>query len=462
MTGKYAVSMAHWGLGRVTESDVPHRCQAPYVDERFVCTCIHFAKPWRSGRTLIFAAMATIKPFRALRPHNQYAAQVASRPYDVLSSEEARKEAEGNLLSFLHVTKAEIDLPPDVDIHSEAVYQKAAENLQKLIETKVLFQDEQPCYYIYELAWQGRTQTGLVCVSPVEDYFNNVIRKHEFTRPEKEKDRIDHIRTTRAQTGNVFLACKDLDDLHAIFKHWIDQHIATYTFTASDGVTHAMWVVDDLATIDSITNLFAEKVPATYIADGHHRAASAAKVSKDLPDSEDAKYFLTTIFTADQLAILDYNRIAKDLNGLSNEEFLQKLAEAFEITKAESAVRPGGLHQFGMYLNGQWYNLTAKEGTYRNDPIGILDVTILQENVLDKLLGIQDPRTDNRIDFVGGIRGLGELQKRVDSGEAKVAFSLHPVSIQQLFDIADTGEVMPPKSTWFEPKLRDGLLTHRI
>lgn len=406
--------------------------------------------------------MATIKPFRALRPHNQYAAQVASRPYDVLNSEEARKEAEGNLLSFLHVTKAEIDLPSEVDIHSDAVYQKAAENLENFIEKKVLFQDEAPCYYIYELAWQGRTQTGLVCVSSVEDYFNDVIKKHEFTRPEKEKDRIDHMRTIRAQTGNVFLACKDLKDLDDLFELWKKQNNAEYLFTASDGVTHAIWVVNDLATIDIITNLFAEKVPATYIADGHHRAASAAKVSKDLPDSEDARYFLTTIFPANQLAILDYNRIAKDLNGLSNEDFLQKLSEVFDVTKAESAVRPEGLHQFGMYFNGQWYKLAAKEGTYRNDPIGILDVTILQETVLDKILGIQDPRTDNRVDFVGGIRGLGELEKRVDSGEAKVAFSLHPVSIQQLFDIADSGQVMPPKSTWFEPKLRDGLLTHRI
>jgi uncharacterized protein (DUF1015 family) len=406
--------------------------------------------------------MATIKPFRALRPHNQYAAQVASRPYDVLNSEEARKEAEGNLLSFLHVTKAEIDLPSDVDIHSDAVYQKAADNLQNLIEKKVLFQDENPCYYIYELAWKGRTQTGLVCVSSVEDYFNDVIKKHEFTRPEKEKDRIDHMRTIRAQTGNVFLACKDLKDLDDLFDLWKKQNNAEYLFTAADGVTHAIWVVNDLATIDIITNLFAEKVPATYIADGHHRAASAAKVSKDLPDSEDATYFLTTIFPANQLAILDYNRIAKDLNGLSNEEFIQKLSETFDVTKAEGAVRPESLHQFGMYFNGQWYSLTAKEGTYRNDPIGILDVTILQETVLDKILGIQDPRTDNRVDFVGGIRGLGELEKRVDSGEAKVAFSLHPVSIQQLFDIADSGQVMPPKSTWFEPKLRDGLLTHRI
>ena len=406
--------------------------------------------------------MAKIKPFRALRPHNEFAEQLASRPYDVLNSEEARKEAEGNLLSFLHVTKAEIDLPADVDIHSDAVYEKAKTNLRRLIEKKVLFQDDQPCYYIYELAWKGRTQTGLVCVSSVEDYFNDVIKKHEFTRPEKEKDRIDHMRTIRAQTGNVFMACKDSKELNDIFAHWKKHNNAEYFFTADDEVTHAIWVVNAVATIDAITNLFKEKIAFTYIADGHHRAASAAKVSKDLEESEDAKYFLTTIFPANQLAILDYNRIAKDLNGLSDEQFMQKLSEQFEVKKAEGQVQPKELHQFGMYLNGQWYELKAKEGSYRNDPIGILDVTILQENLLDKILGIQDPRTDKRIDFVGGIRGLGELEKRVTEGEAKVAFSLHPVSIQQLFDIADSGQVMPPKSTWFEPKLRDGLLTHLI
>jgi uncharacterized protein (DUF1015 family) len=406
--------------------------------------------------------MAKIKPFRALRPHNEYAAQVASRPYDVLNSEEAKKEAGDNLLSFLHVTKSEIDLPADIDIHSEQVYEKAKDNLQKFIQKKILFQEEKPCYYIYELAWKGRTQTGLVCVSSVEDYFNDVIKKHEFTRPEKEKDRIEHMRTIRAQTGNVFLACKDLKDLNDVFDRWKDQNTAEYFFTANDGVTHTIWVVNAIATIDIVTNLFNEKIPFTYIADGHHRAASAAKVSQQLSDSEDAKYFLTTIFPANQLAILDYNRVIKDLNGLSEEELLQKLDEQFTVEKATASVSPKELHQFGMYLNKQWHLLTVKEGSYKSDPIGILDVTILQENVLDKLLGIKDPRTDTRIDFIGGIRGLSELEKRVDSGEMKVAFSLHPVSIQQLFDIADSGNVMPPKSTWFEPKLRDGLLTHLI
>ena len=406
--------------------------------------------------------MAIIKPFRALRPHNEFAVQVASRPYDVLNSAEARTEAADNRLSFLHVTKPEIDLPEGTDPYSDAVYAKAKENLDQFIQRHVLFQDEKPCYYIYELGWKGRTQTGLVCVSSVADYFNDVIRKHEFTRPEKEQDRINHMRISRAQTGNVFLACKDLKELDDVLEQWKKQNNAVYTFTADDKVTHAVWVVDAISTIDIITNLFREKIPFTYIADGHHRAASAAKVSQQLPDSKEAEFFLTTIFPANQLAIMDYNRVLKDLNGLSDEDFLNRLNEQFTVEKAEAAVRPGSLHQFGMYLNNQWYTLTAKEGSFRSDPIGILDVTILQENLLDKLLNIKDQRTDKRIDFVGGIRGLEELEKRVNSGEMKLAFSLYPVSIQQLFDIADSGNVMPPKSTWFEPKLRDGLLTHLI
>ncbi|MEI6947943.1 DUF1015 family protein [Paraflavisolibacter sp. H34] len=406
--------------------------------------------------------MSVIKPFRALRPHNEFAAQVASKPYDVLNSEEARKETEGDLLSFLHVTKSEIDLPADVNLYSNEVYEKAKSNLQKFIDEKVLFQDEQPAYYIYELQWKGRRQTGLVCASSVKDYFDDVIKKHEFTRPEKEQDRINHMRVIGAQTGNVFLACKDIKELNDIFDHWKKHNVAEYDFTAPDGVQHTIWVVNSPATVDVITNLFKEKVPFTYIADGHHRAASAAKVSRELPDSEDAQYFLTTIFPANQLAILDYNRVVKDLNGLTNEEFLKKLEEDFTVEKSETAVSPARLHQFGLFLGNTWYTLTAKEGTYKNDPIGVLDVTILQDNVLSKILNIQDPRTDKRLDFVGGIRGLGELEKRVKSADMKAAFSLYPVSIQQLFDIADSGNVMPPKSTWFEPKLRDGLLTHLI
>ncbi|MEJ7912210.1 MAG: DUF1015 family protein [Chitinophagaceae bacterium] len=406
--------------------------------------------------------MASIQPFKALRPHQEYAAQVASKPYDVLNSEEARTETAGNLLSFLHVTKAEIDLPADIDIHSKEVYSKAAENLQHFIRNKILFQEEKACYYIYELGWKGRTQTGLVCVSSVDDYFNDIIKKHEFTRPEKETDRIEHMRAIEAQTGNVFLACKDSKELNDVFEHWKKSNTAEYSFTAMDAVSHTIWVVDAAATIDIITNLFKEKIPFTYIADGHHRAASAAKISQLLPDAPEAGYFLTTIFPANQLAILDYNRLSKDLNGLSNEDFLQKLAMHFTIQKKAAAFSPPALHSFGMFLNNQWYELVAKEGSYRTDPIGILDVTILQENILDQILGISDPRTDNRVDFVGGIRGLSELEQRVTSGAAQVAFSLYPVSIRQLFDIADNGEVMPPKSTWFEPKLRDGLLTHLL
>ena len=427
--------------------------------------------------------MANIKPFRALRPHNEFAELVASRPYDVLNREEAREEAAGNPHSFLHVTKSEIDFDVEVDIHSEVIYKKAAQNLQHLIDKKILFFEDKPCYYIYELGWKGRHQTGLVCVSSIEDYFNEVIKKHEFTRPEKEQDRINHIATTRAQTGNVFMACKDLKELNDIFVHCKKHNNAEYHFTGDDEVSHAIWVINAQATIDVITHLFKEKVEATYIADGHHRAASAAKVSRLLnekfvetqtsaeaapaivsPQSHqevgDANYFLTTIFPAGQLAILDYNRLAKDLNGLSNEAFLTKLNENFDVEKREASVSPSQLHAFGMYLNNQWYRLTAKPGTFITDPIGILDVTILQENILHAILGIKDPRTDKRIDFVGGIRGLNELKTRVDNGDGAVAFSLYPVSIQQLFDIADSGNVMPPKSTWFEPKLRDGLLTH--
>lgn len=404
--------------------------------------------------------MAVIRPFRALRPHNQYAAQVASRPYDVLNRDEAAREAEGNLLSFLHVTKSEIDLPADVDVHSAEVYQKAKENLQHLIERKVLFQDEKPCYYIYELAWKGRTQTGLVCISSVDDYNNGQIKKHEFTRPEKEKDRIDHMTALEAQTGNVFLACRDNHLLGETLEHWKAHNLAEYSFMADDGVSHAIWVVNELATIDAITHLFEEHIPFTYIADGHHRAASAAKVSQQFAGNEDAQYFLTTIFPANQLAILDYNRVVSDLNGKTEEDFLAELESDFVVERSASAVKPDQLHMFGMYLNRQWYKLTSKENTFSNDPVGVLDISILSNNVFDKLLNIKDQRTDKRIDFVGGIRGLEELEKRVNSGEMRVAFSFYPVSIHQLFDIADSGEVMPPKSTWFEPKLRDGLLTH--
>ena len=414
--------------------------------------------------------MATTKPFNALRPKPELVKQVASRPYDVLNSEEAREEAKNNPHSFLHVTKSEIDLPVNIDTHSHAVYQKAKENLQQFIHDGILFSEEKPCYYIYQLVMPARagtdgnerSQTGLVCVSSVEDYFNNVIRKHEFTRPEKEKDRIDHMLTIGAQTGNVFLAYRDVSELNNLINEWKATHQPVYDFVADDTVQHIIWIVNDDDKINSITGLFAAKVPNTYIADGHHRAASAAKVSRQLPGNENAKYFLTTIFPASELTILDYNRVIKDLNGLTKENFISRLQEDFMITDIDEPVKPSTLHEFGMYLDHQWYILKSKKGTFTDDPIGVLDVTILSKNILDNILDIKDQRTDKRIDFVGGIRGLSELERRVDSGEMKLAFSLHPVSIQQLFDIADNDIVMPPKSTWFEPKLRDGLLTHML
>lgn len=406
--------------------------------------------------------MAIIKPFKALRPKTELADKIASRPYDVLNSQEAKQEAAGNEYSFLHITKSEIDLPDDDDVHSQAVYDKAKANLELFIQNGAVFNEPKPCYYIYQLVMNGRSQTGLVCVSSVQDYFNDVIKKHEFTRPEKEKDRIDHMRTIGAQTGNVFMAYRDVMEVNALINGWKAKNQPVYDFTAADGIKHTIWVIDRDDVISSITRLFETKVPNTYIADGHHRAASAAKVSKQLPDSEDAKYFLTTIFPASQLAIYDYNRVVKDLNDLKHEEFIGALQEDFMITYSPEPVKPAVLHEFGMYMDNQWYFLTAREGTYKNDPIGVLDVSILQNNVMDKILDIEDPRTDKRIDFIGGIRGLEELEKRVNSGEMAAAFSLYPVSMNQLFNIADSGNVMPPKSTWFEPKLRDGLLTHLI
>ena len=406
--------------------------------------------------------MAIIKPFRALRPKTELSQLIASRPYDVLNRDEARTEAKDNPFSFLHVTKSEIDLSPETDIHSSTVYEKAKENLQELIKHGILFQVEKECYYIYQLVMNGRSQTGLVCVSSVEDYFNDIIKKHEFTRPEKEKDRIDHMRTIEAQTGNVFLAYRDVMEVNAIINGWKMTNKPVYDFTAADGIQHSIWIIDRDIVVNSITQLFRSHVPATYIADGHHRAASAAKVSKELPGSENAKYFLTTIFPESQLAILDYNRVVKDLNGLTPEKLLALLQDDFYITLSPEAVKPSQLHEFGMYLEGQWYILTSRKGTWTDDPIGVLDVTILSNNILHKIFDIKDQRTDKRIDFVGGIRGLEELEKRVNIGEMKVAFSLYPVTLAQLFAIADSGNVMPPKSTWFEPKLRDGLLTHLL
>jgi len=414
--------------------------------------------------------MAKITPFKGLRPQAEFAEKVATLPYDVVNVKEARAFA-SNPYNFYHVTRSEIDLPENVDVHSIAVYQKAKENLDKMIADRILLQDDEPCYYIYELVMNGRSQTGLVCGSSLDDYFNGIIKKHEYTRPEKELDRINHIKTTRAQTGIVFLAYNDQEDVQHLIADWKQQHAPVYDFVAEDGVSHTFWVVNDYAKVATITRLFDEEVPATYIADGHHRAASAAKVCQEMRDNElsisgeeSFNYFVTCIFPASQLAILDYNRVAKDLNGMSSEQFLEALKEDFDIVPEGGGqpYKPVQPHEFGMYLGDIWYKLTAKPHAYTQDPIGILDVTILQNRVLSRLLAIHDPRTDKRVDFVGGIRGLKELEQRVNSGEMAVAFACYPVSIRQLFDIADSGNVMPPKSTWFEPKTRDGLVIYPI
>ena len=409
--------------------------------------------------------MAMIQPFKALRPQPQLAKQVASQPYDVLSSTEAKQVAAGNPASFLHVTKSEIDLPESVDIHDAKVYEQAKENITAFIKRDVLFRESKDCYYIYQLIMHGRAQTGLVCVSSVDDYENGIIKKHEFTRPEKELDRINHIKTSGAQTGNVFLAYRNNESLDALIENWKKTKSAVYDFVADDQIQHTIWVVNDTSAIDNITSIFEKEIPCTYIADGHHRAASAAKVRAALGANatKNADYFLTTLFPSNQLYIMDYNRVVKDLNGLTAEAFIEVVSTKFDIEQlAKEPFTPATLHEFGMYINGCWYKLTAKPGTYTNDPIGILDVTILQNNILNAILGIADPRTDARIDFVGGIRGLQVLADRVDNGQFAAAFSLYAVTIDQLFAIADSGNVMPPKSTWFEPKLRDGLLTHLI
>ncbi len=416
--------------------------------------------------------MITISPFAALRPEVALAKEVASRPYDVLNSKEARLVAQGNPNTFLHITKSEIDLPETIDIHSPEVYDKAKENLAAFMSRNILFTENKPCYYIYQLTmparadigWSGGSQTGLVCGSSVDDYENGLIKKHEFTRPDKELDRITHIKTTGAQTGNVFLAYRNVPAIDELISHCMSEKSPQYSFTADDDIQHNIWVINDEKTIAEITILFKENVPASYIADGHHRAASAAKVRQALENeaTPNADIFLTTLFPADQLSIMDYNRVIKDLYGNSPEEFLEKLTTSFTLQKQTAAYRPKAIHEFGLYLNKQWYSLIANKNIIKEDVLGILDINILQENILTPLLNIIDQRTDARIDFVGGIRGLEELEKKVDSGEMAMAVSLFPVSMAQLFAVADSGEVMPPKSTWFEPKLRDGLLTHLI
>lgn len=411
--------------------------------------------------------MVAIKPFAGYRPLSEFAALAASRPYDVMSRKEAKEEAKDNQYSFLHIIRSEIDLPDTQDEHDTQVYEKARDNFKAMVEKGLFLKDEKPMLYIYELEMNGLTQTGLVACSSIEDYFNDRIKKHEHTRPVKELDRINHIKATSMHAEPVFLAYRDVQEVDDLLERVMRKQ-PVYEFTATDAIKHTFWVIDEEKHIERLSQYFAQQVPCTYIADGHHRAASSAKVGKALAEenqnhtgSEEYNFFLSVLFPASQLRILDYNRLVKDLNGYTKEKFLQKVSVNFDTALiAAVAAKPEHPHDFGMYLEGAWYRLTAKEGTYTNDPVGVLDVTILQDNLLNPLLGIKDPRTDERIDFVGGIRGLKELERRVDSGEMKVAFALYPVSMEQLMQIADSGNVMPPKSTWFEPKLRSGLVVH--
>lgn len=412
--------------------------------------------------------MVRIKPFRGIRPPAEHAAEVASRPYDVLNSAEAKTEATEK--SLLHIIKPEIDFDPIADEHSQDVYDKAVENFKKWRDEGWLLQDDTDNYYVYAQTMDGRTQYGLVAACHFGDYLQDKIKKHELTRPDKEEDRMIHVRNQNANIEPVFFSYPAVAEMDEIVRRVVSTQQPVYDFTAADGFGHHFWVIDDPAVQQRITELFS-KIPALYVADGHHRTAAAARVGQEKmnanPDhtgDEEYNYFLAVIFPDDQLKIIDYNRVVKDLNGLTPAQLLDKLAVDFVVEdKGTEVYRPDRLHNFGMYLDGRWYSLTAKPGTYDdNDPIGVLDVTVLSDRVLDALLGIEDLRTDKRIDFVGGIRGLGELQKRVDSGEMKVAFALYPVSMKQLIDIADSGNIMPPKTTWFEPKLRSGLVIHSL
>lgn len=414
--------------------------------------------------------MAVIKPFKGVRPPRQLVEQVASRPYDVLNSEEARAEAAGNEKSLYHIIKPEIDFPVGTDEHDPRVYEKAAENFQHFQDMGWLVQDKQECYYVYAQTMNGKTQYGLVVGAYVPDYMNGVIKKHELTRRDKEEDRMKHVRVNNANIEPVFFAYPDNDALDTIVRKYV-QTEPEYDFIApGDGFGHTFWVIDQADDIAAITQAFAA-MPALYIADGHHRSAAAALVGAEKAaqnpnhrGDEEYNYFMAVCFPAGQLTIIDYNRVVKDLNGLTTAEFLHALEDGFMVEpKGEKEYRPQALHNFSLYLDGQWYSLTAKPGTYDdNDPIGVLDVTISSNLILDRILGIKDLRSDKRIDFVGGIRGLGELKRRVDSGEMRVALALYPVSMKQLMDIADTGNIMPPKTTWFEPKLRSGLVIHKL
>jgi uncharacterized protein (DUF1015 family) len=410
--------------------------------------------------------MATVRPFKAFRPKPEFASDVAAKPYDVLSSEEARLEVQGNPLSFLHVGKPEIDLDPAIDHYDPRVYAKGKENLQKLIERKVLVEDPAPYLYVYAQTMEGRTQYGIVGCASVEEYLNDTIKKHELTRHDKEEDRCNHVRVTNSHSGPIFLTYPDNNAIDAIVAN-ITSQPPENDHVASDGIRHQTWVIKDAGTIQKLQELFGG-IRHLYVADGHHRTAAAAIVGRERKlanpnhrGDEEYNFFLAVCFPASQLKILDYNRAVRDLNGLTADQFFEKVKKIFSVTHIQGRPRLSKKGEFGLYLDGEWYLLTAPDSLLmKSDPVDRLDVTILQQHLLDPILGVKDPRVDKRIDFVGGIRGLGELEKRVDSGEMKLAISMFPTSIHELIAIADAGKIMPPKSTWFEPKLRDGLFVH--
>ena len=412
--------------------------------------------------------MAILKPFKAVRPKDEYASQVGALPYDVMNSEEAREMVKDKPYSFLHVDKAEVDLPKGIDIYSAEVYEKAKENLEALSANGICKQDEKPMLYIYRQIMNGREQTGIVGCTAVDDYINNVIKKHEFTRADKEADRIRHVDTLDANTGPIFLTHRENKNVSDITENWKNAHAPVYDFVSDDGVAQTVWVIDDDAVVDTLVKEFAE-IPYLYIADGHHRCASAVRVGErrrgegEYDKDAEFNFFLSVIFPCDQLKIMDYNRVMADLNGNTSEEFIAKMGEKFVVEEAdESPYSPKERHTFGMYLDNKWYKVPAKaEFINENDPVECLDVSILQNNLITPILNITDPRTDKRIDFVGGIRGLGELERRCAEG-MKLAFAMYPTSLNELMDIADAGKVMPPKSTWFEPKLLSGLFIHKL
>lgn len=414
--------------------------------------------------------MAVFKSFKAIRPKAENASKVAALPYDVMNSEEARQMVKDKPYSFLHVDKAEVDLDRTIDIYDEKVYLKARENLDKLVSNGICVQEEKPCFYIYQQIMDGRSQTGLVGCAAIDDYINNVIKKHEFTREDKEQDRINHVDYCDANTGPIFLAYRENDFISKTISDWKNSHEPIYDFVTEDGVSNTVWIIDCDETNSELSKAF-DAVDYLYIADGHHRCASAVKVGQkrreqnpNFDGTEEFNFFLAVVFPKNELAIMDYNRVIKDLNGLDNTTFIEKLSEKFDVQKTagDKPYRPEAKHTFGMYLDKTWYKLTAKDGTFDEaDPVGRLDVSILQNNCITPIFGIDDPRTDKRIDFVGGIRGLEELERRCEN-DMKIAFSMYPTSLDDLMAIADAGKVMPPKSTWFEPKLLSGLFVHKL